>query len=222
MRITEVRLPAHELTGQRRLYGELLGLPVVAESAAELQFQVGQTRLIFEASLAPVVAQHFAINIPGNQFEAAADWLARRVPLLSDEQGATRFEFHEWQAQSVYFRDAAGHLAELIARRSVDATQPGPFGSASLLNVSEVGVVTDDPARVAAELAAHGLRPYRSSSPDFIPVGDEQGLLIVVRAGRGWFPVGEAAASGSFSAQLTRPDGTGLRLDGATARLLPL
>ena len=39
------------------------------------------------------------------------------------------------------------------------------------------------------------LPPYLDSGDTFAPVGDEEGLLIVVRAGRHWFPTTDAATA---------------------------
>src|SRR5580765_490498 len=90
-------------------------------------------------------------------------------------------DFSDWGgARAVYFRDPEENVAELIARP--DARQE--------LTLAEVGLPVDDvPAAVEALRVGLGIEPYREGDETFAPLGDDDGLLIVVRAGRGWFPV---------------------------------
>jgi hypothetical protein len=90
------------------------------------------------------------------------------------------YDFSHWDdARAVYFRDPEQNVVELLAR-----PRPRPE-----LTLAEVGLpVGDVPAAVEA-LAAVGLEPYDEWSDHFAPLGDADGLVIVVRVGRGWFPV---------------------------------
>jgi len=91
-------------------------------------------------------------------------------------------DFSSWGgARAVYFRDPEDNVVELIAR-----PQARPE-----LALAEVGLPVDDVAVAADALERElGLRPYRDTDESFAPLGDDDGLLIVVRVGRGWFPVG--------------------------------
>ena len=55
-------------------------------------------------------------------------------------------------------------------------------------SISEVGVAVPDLAAARAELALAGIHDYFGAAPDFAPVGDIHGLLILVAPGRAWFP----------------------------------
>ena len=91
-------------------------------------------------------------------------------------------DFSSWGgARAVYFRDPEENVVELIAR-----PQARPE-----LALAEVGLPVDDVAVVVEALELElGLRPYDDWDESFAPLGDDDGLLIVVRVGRGWFPVG--------------------------------
>jgi hypothetical protein len=107
---------------------------------------------------------------------------------LLREGDRDEYRFASWNADAVYFQDPVGNVAELIARHDLPDDSPGPFGPSDVLSVSEIGVVVPDvPAFVAAAREQLGLAPYRPGTPDFAPVGDEHGLLIVAREGRPWF-----------------------------------
>lgn len=190
MHIHEVQLPARDLAILRPFYSEVLGLPVVADGAVLFTVQVGVSRLTFALAGGdddPGV-QHFAFTIPRNQLAAGKAWLDGRAALLTRE-GKDEFASELWQAQQVYFRDPAGNILELIARQTLDNAAAGPFDARQLLNVSEAGLPTDDvPGTVAALGREFGLAVYGEASDTFTAVGDANGLLIVVQAGRHWFP----------------------------------
>ena len=88
-------------------------------------------------------------------------------------------DFSGWDgARAVYFHDLEQNVVEVLAR-----PEPRPE-----LTLAEVGLPVEDVARAVAALADLGIAPYRDWDETFAPLGDADGLLIVVRAGRGWFP----------------------------------
>lgn len=194
MRMTDLRVATRDVTAQRAFYAGTLGLPVVEETADAITLQVGATRLTFEAMTAwDELVYHIAFSIPRNKLAAAKEWLATRAPLLTTD-GRDEFDSASWDARMVYFHDPAGNILECIARRTLLNDRAGPFGPRDLLSVSEIGLPVDDvPARAAALGDALGIAAYKDHSAAFAPLGDEQGLLIVVKAGRPWFPTATRA-----------------------------
>ncbi|HEX7309637.1 MAG TPA: hypothetical protein VF232_00525 [Gaiellaceae bacterium] len=96
-------------------------------------------------------------------------------------------DFASWAgARAVYLRDPEENVVELIAR-----PQARPE-----LTLAEVGLPVEDVTAAVAVLEHElGLHPYDEWDDSFAPLGDDDGLLIVVRVGRGWFPVGVPAGS---------------------------
>jgi len=216
VRILNLALMAPDVAAQARFYAAGFGLPVEA-TGARLTVTIGSTRLTFLPA-APDWSgfYHFALNIPPDQFAAAKAWAARRVPLLRDKHGADEFDFRTWDARSLYFRDPAGNIVEFIARQALPAAG-GAFGPESLLGVSEIGLVTEAVGPTVAGLrAALGLEVFRGShSPNFVALGDDLGLLIVVQAGREWYPdTGQAAVLAASAARLSLDDGRQVELAG--------
>jgi len=133
---------------------------------------------------------HFAFNIPENQFAEARAWLTQRVPLVLGPDGEDLFTFESWNSHAIYFYDAAGNIVEFIARHDLPNSSNQPFGPASLLSVSEIGWVVAD-VRAAVDTLQNdlGLSVYANSlSDEFAAVGDPNGLFIVVKQERPWFP----------------------------------
>lgn len=188
MQFAQVRLHTSQLAAQRAFYSEILGLPVVDSSDTAFTLQIGTSRLTFEQGHDDAT-YHFAFNIPENQIEAGAQWLEQFVPLLTLNDQKI-FNFVSWNGHSVYFFDPAGNIGELIARHGLSNASEAEFGAHSWLNVSEVGLVTTDVRAIVAQLQADlDLPVYDGEGSDsFTAVGDEAGLLIVVSAGRIWYP----------------------------------
>lgn len=216
MRILDLALLTPDVAAQARFYAAGLGLPVEA-TGDRLTVKVGYSRLTFVPA-APDWSglYHFAFNVPPDQFAAAKAWAARRVTLLRDAHGAGEFVFRSWDARALYFHDPAGNVVELIARQALPAAS-GAFGPTSLLGVSEIGLATEAVGLTVDSLrSALGLDVFRGSqSPDFVALGDGEGLLIVVQAGREWYPdTGQAAALAATAARLALNDGRQIELAG--------
>jgi len=188
MRITRLSLPASDPAASTAFYRDVLQLPV----AATTQVRIGWSLLDLVAANADVGSVHLAFNIPSTRFDAACGWLSQRVPLLRDPLGESRFALDAaWQSQSVYFAGPDGAVLELIARKPLPAhaVADGAFSAAELLCISEIGLPSAQvPAVAAAAQERMGLPPFMPVSDVFAPLGDHEGLLIVVDAQRRWFP----------------------------------
>lgn len=190
MNITYLELPAKDLTTQQHFYSSVLDLPVTS-SADILEVQAGATRLIFtQADSDFDGAYHFAFNIPENQFHAAKEWLSYRTPLLSNTEGKNEFSSQSWNSDTVYFKDPAGNVLEFIARHDLENSVVSEFDSEQILNVSEIGLPSEDVIVWANELCTKlGISVFRQEpSETFTPVGDNNGLFIIPIKNRIWIP----------------------------------
>ncbi|MFN8609836.1 MAG: hypothetical protein U0931_20015 [Vulcanimicrobiota bacterium] len=181
MKITRVRLECEDPQSQVNFYGRVLGM-----ACQDGLLQVGRTLLEFVPGRPH--RYHLALNWPRNQWESGINWLAGRTSLVADAQGETRFEFESWRARSVYFWDPAGNLLEAIVRDRLADQRPQP----EWLCISEVGLVVDDVPATSQQL---GLPVFGPCREDFCALGDDEGLLIVARQGRVWFPTTDFRAA---------------------------
>jgi hypothetical protein len=197
MRITDVTTEVRSVAEVALFYGSVLELPVDRMDANAVTVRIGTTTMRFVENRESLTDHHFAITVPSNKFAEAKSWLASRTPLLSTVEG-DEFEFEtmaSWNARSVYFDGPGRSVLELIVRRDLANETPGDFTSDDLLAVSEVGVATPDVAEQIAKLAKAGILPYGVEPlADFAPVGDIEGMLILVTAGRSWFPTSDRVA----------------------------
>ncbi|GAA3727571.1 hypothetical protein GCM10022239_00510 [Leifsonia bigeumensis] len=170
-------------------YATVLGLPVTREPGAAV-VQVGATTLTLRHNPETRGVHHLAFTIPSNKFDAAKRWVSQRAEVMS-RGGEDEFEYDAgWNARSFYFAGPNGSVLEFIIRRDLGNAVDGDFGSGDLLCVSEVGVAVPDVLATAGMLAAEaGVEPYGLEPRDrFAPVGDIDGLVILVSPDRTWFP----------------------------------
>jgi catechol-2,3-dioxygenase len=192
--ILELRLNTYRLDDMQAFYVNMLDLPLVQRDADHLIVQAGRTRLVF-AGAQSECSYHFAFNIPENQFAEAKTWLSQRTSLLKF-QGNDEIHWTAWNAHALYFYDPAGNVLELIARHSLPNGSQSPFSGRSLCEVSEIGLAVENVEQAVATLQAQlGLGVWDAGDGQtFTALGDELGLLILVKRGRAWFPTTDRAA----------------------------
>jgi hypothetical protein len=187
-------LTAIRLVDMKAFYHDLLGFSIVVERPDRFTVHAGQTQLTFVSAAADVGKPfyHFAFNIPENKAAEARDWQAKRTPLLPIPEALRDpkypddvVHYRHWDAHSVFFFDPAGNVVEYIARHGLKNAAPGAFGRSDILYASEIAFVVDDV--MAAKTALKGaveLGEYTGSSDQFGALGDEFGLLLVMKRGR--------------------------------------
>jgi catechol 2,3-dioxygenase-like lactoylglutathione lyase family enzyme len=187
MRIVHVQQPTYDPLASAAFYRDVLQLPVEGT-----RVRVGWSEIELIPADGVVGCVHLAFNVAPDRFEDAERWAIERAPLLQDMHGTTRFPLSRgWDSESVYFAGPDAAVLELIARRRLPAPTPvqGPFHGSELLCVSEVGLPSADVSGVTRSVGNHfRMPPLEAPTPVFAPLGDDEGLLIVVDHERRWFP----------------------------------
>lgn len=228
-RLLELKLvTAAPLAEMAAFYRDLLGFTVLGSGKSEIRLAAGATNLTFTAGPRPPGAQHdpfyhFAFNIPENKLLAARTWQlergrlippppALRDPAMPDDV----VHFSHWDAHSLFFWDPAGNLVEYIARHTLGNAQGGPFTAADILYASEIAFIVDDVAATARTLKpAFRLEQYHQASDVFLALGDELGLVLLMRRGRNLgFGEGKPAAVYPTSARLQAPPAAEIEIAG--------
>jgi catechol 2,3-dioxygenase-like lactoylglutathione lyase family enzyme len=191
MRILETTLLSDDLESTRQLYHEVLGLPLHSHEENAVAFRAGDTKLIFRRSIQQNPVHHFAFNIPHNQLDESVEWMLEKAMLITNEHGKIFTDFPSWNARSIYFCDNNQNILEFIARFDLPNESDQRFNADSLLSISEMGVVTSDPKKLAEELIEKYHLNYFDKGPvteDFVVLGDDFGLLIISSPDRNWYP----------------------------------
>ncbi|MEM7585257.1 MAG: hypothetical protein AAF560_17840 [Acidobacteriota bacterium] len=194
-RLKDLRLrTATPIDEMADFYAGVLELKVLERDRKHLTVAAGETRLTYthQSSDEGAPFYHVAFNIPENKILSARDWQLERTE-LDPNPNAPRHPDHpdivhfvHWDAHAVFFRDPAGNILEHIARHTLDYTKPGPFSSRDIRCCSEIALVLDaEDLRPEADRigAAIGVERYRNSSSGFVALGDENGLVLIMRKG---------------------------------------
>ncbi|MBS1887230.1 MAG: hypothetical protein JSU06_08585 [Actinobacteria bacterium] len=222
MPIAEITLAAADLERQAAFWGETLGLPVcVGEDEVEVGLRASRIR--FRRAEAGIDARyHFAINVPPGSIGRALEWIGGRHEALpfhwhhGEGDGATVVRT-DVGAGCLYFLDAGGNVAELIASPQVEG-DVGEFGPGSLVEIAEIGIASADPDRTSAALRDFfGAEVVWGGGPgaELTAIGDAHSVVIVAPIGRGWIPVDLSARRlpteivfyGAEARELTLPEG---------------
>ena len=194
-RILSLRLlTAAPLARMKEFYHGVLGLPVLREETDQITIGGGETPITF-ITAKPSQGRpfyHFAFNIPENKISTAGDWQRKRTPLLPLFPSLRDPSFADdvvhlkhWNAHSIYFWDPAGNIVEYIARHDLHNSAKGTFSTKDILHASEIAFVVDDVAAAATQMCqAFDLVQYRKGYENFQAIGDETGLLLVMKRGR--------------------------------------
>lgn len=191
MRMTEASFLSEEPLKLLPFYRDGLRFPVVSASKDELVLQAGATRLRFtrwkpSSAAASIPYYHFAFNIPENKLEEAKRWVESFAE-LGREAGNDISRSEAWNSDSVYFLDPGGNVLELIARHTMDNAIDRPFDPhQDVERISEIGLPTQSVPYAVNELQKLGMLSYQGRNDSFNPVGDEEGMFIVVQPGRRW------------------------------------
>ena len=187
MRLLHLALPVSDVAAVAGYFHDVLQLRVVGPHV-----HIGWSTIELQpANDRPIGGVHLAFNVPDNRFAEATTWLRERTPLQRNPEGLDYFALESsWQSQSVYFTGPDGLILELIGRRRLPASdRQGRFHGSELTCLSEVGLPSHDVDAVREQSSQRfGLRPISPPSAHFAPMGDDEGLLIVVAADRHWFP----------------------------------
>jgi catechol 2,3-dioxygenase-like lactoylglutathione lyase family enzyme len=194
VQIHRLGLASRDPAGQARFWRDTLGLRVDEDPEGGVAVHLRRSVISFaRAEPGREPRYHFAINIPRFRAQDAVAWLRARVDALPFDDGELVVRFDFIAADAVYFLDPDGNVVELIARDALPNDDASPFGPASLLEVSEIGIAaTDVPATRDAVLAALGAPVFWGGLDDegLTAIGDGAGAVLISPVGRGWIPTG--------------------------------
>ncbi len=197
MKIKSIYLKCPNIEANYHFYHHTLGLKAEWLANGNLQIFTCNNSIIFELEKKSKAFYHFAFNIPHNQLEAAANWLLRcGIKLIELENQSFVADFDTWNAKAIYFYDPQGNICEFIARFDLPNQSDADFSPSAILTVSEIGWVVGDVVETVNELmAATHLKVFKklNGNAQFVALGDNEGLLLVVAKNRPWFSDGRRA-----------------------------
>ncbi|MCD0471920.1 VOC family protein [Flavobacterium sp. JAS] len=191
MKLEHIQIQSNNILETAAFYKDTLELPIIEKTSQTVTIKAGDSILKFIENPDFNSIYHFAFNIPENKLEEAINWCKNKIDLLIIEDQRIIANFETWNANAVYFYDNNGNLLEFIARHDLDNLQIKEFSSKSILCISEIGIVDENPMELGEQLIEdHDLAFFSKNfnSENFAAIGDDEGLLIIVKPYRNWYP----------------------------------
>ncbi|SHL79892.1 VOC family protein [Flavobacterium saccharophilum] len=191
MKLQQIQIQTNNIRETETFYSDILGLKILEKKSDSLTIKAGNSVLKFIENPEFDSTYHFAFNIPENKLEEAIKWCENKVNLITIQDKRIIANFETWNSNAVYFHDNNGNLLEFIARHDLDNFQIKEFSSKSILSISEIGIVDENPMELGEQLIeSYDLKFFEKNfnSETFAAIGDDEGLLIIVKPNRNWYP----------------------------------
>jgi catechol-2,3-dioxygenase len=196
MEILEIKLNTDDIISTEAFYTNILEFKLIKKSEKSISFLVGNSILSFIKSENLQPKYHFAFNIPNNKLEEAINWISKKLNLIKIDNNTSVADFESWNAKAIYFYDNNENILEFIARFDLESLIENQFDTSSILSISEIGVVTNEPLNLSKKISEnYNLNLFEKGvqSVDFASLGDDNGLIILVKPNRKWYPTNQKA-----------------------------
>jgi len=196
MNILEIEIQTDDLIETENFYTGILGLKLVRKGQNSISYSAGKSILTFIKSNTTNPKYHFAFNIPNNKLHEAIVWMNSKLNLIENDETGIIANFESWNANAIYFYDNNNNIVEFIARFDLYNATNKPFDILSILSISEIGIVTDEPLKLAEDLIElNGFYFFEKStkSEKFAALGNDNGLFIIAETNRKWYPTEQPA-----------------------------
>ncbi len=212
MKILKLTLFTNQLESEKVFYNEVLGFSFLENHSTYFTVRIGWSELTFKKSAQEYV-YHYCFLIPSNRLDKAIVWLEQRLNIIkiSSSQKVQRFE--DMKANSVYFFDASGNIAELIAIDDFYAAMSGnliqSFSAKEILGINEIGIPTLDIENTNSELEEKfSTKLWSGNTYRFGTNGNKEGrfLLPNYNIKKTWFPTSIAIRPAPFEIVLENDD----------------
>ncbi|GAB2825149.1 VOC family protein [Ferruginibacter profundus] len=196
MDILEIEIQTDDLNATELFYTGILGMKLVNKTSDTISLSAGQSTLTFIQSNHLHPTYHFAFNIPHNKLNEAIEWATAKLNLIATTGSGMVADFKSWNAKAIYFYDNNKNIVEFIARFDLPDTSDKTFSISSIQSISEIGIVTDAPIQLADQLMLDNTLPVfakGTKSKEFVTLGNDNGLFIIVETNRKWYPTQQQA-----------------------------
>ncbi len=202
MKIKQLTLYTHLLEEEKLFQTSTLGFPLINETAHSFSVQVGYSQFKFVRSEEKNI-YHYCFLIPCNQLNPSIDWLKKRLDIIEITTGKFTQKFDSWNAESVYFYDASGNLAEFIVRHNLQNQSEDTFSTNSIIGLNEIGLPTKNIISTNKKLSNElGTSFWKGDKLRFGTNGDDNGIFLLPNylIKTKWFPTNQKIETAPFQA----------------------
>ena len=190
MKFKKLKLYTNKLELEKRFYSAILGFKIIDEGSDYFSLKIGWSELSFEKSETEH-KYHYCFLIPANKLNEALEWMGKRTEVIDIEDGRKIENFKSWNADSFYFYDASGNIAECIARYDLKNNIESDFDISEVLGVNEMGMPTKDVQKINNQLQTGlGTKFWKGDLKRFGTNGSQEGIFLLpnYKLKDIWFP----------------------------------
>lgn len=190
MKIQKLKLYTNKLDLEKKFYVETLGFELIENTSTFFTLKIGWSELTFEKSEKDH-KYHYCFLIPSNKLIQAMEWMEKRVGIIEVEEGKKTQRFENWNADSFYFYDASGNIAEFIVRHDLNNISDVDFDISKVLCVNEIGMPSKDVEKTNRELQEKfETQFWKGDIKRFATNGSQEGLFLLpnYEIKKTWFP----------------------------------
>jgi len=190
MKIRKLKLYTDSLNLEKKFYSETLGFKIINEDSFSFTLEIGWSELTFAKS-EKNYKYHYCFLIPSNKLKQALLWMEKRVAIIDIENGRKIEHFESWNAESFYFYDASGNIAEFIVRYDLNNNTDNDFSISDVICLNEFGMPTSDVKSANDKLQEKfGTKFWKGNFNRFGTNGSQEGLFLLpnYKAKKIWFP----------------------------------
>lgn len=190
MKFKKLKLYTHKLESELKFYSETLGFEIIEKNSHSFSVKVGWSELMFEKS-DKEHTYHYCFLIPANKLNQALKWMGKRTDIVNIENGREIQNFESWNADSFYFYDASGNIAEFIVRYDLKNNDSSDFDISKVLGINEIGMPTANVKKTNDQLQTELETAFwKGDLERFGTNGSQEGILLLPNYNlKGiWFP----------------------------------
>lgn len=143
MKIRKLKLYTNKIKAELDFYSQTLGFEILHHSPTQFTAKIGWTELTFEKANEPHI-YHYCFLIPSNHLHQALIWMQQKTEIIISKEGETIQHYEDWNADSFYFYDASGNVAECIVHYDLENREEEDFDITKILCVNEMGMPTNN------------------------------------------------------------------------------
>jgi catechol-2,3-dioxygenase len=190
MKFKKLKLYTNKLESEFKFYSETIGFEILEHNQNFFSVKVGWSELSFEKS-EKECKYHYCFLIPANKLNEALEWMEKRTEIVDIENGRKTQNFESWNADSFYFYDASGNIAEFIVRYDLKNNDNSDFDISKVLGVNEMGMPTANVKKTNDQLHNDlGTKFWKGDIERFGTNGTQEGLFLLPNYNLKdiWFP----------------------------------
>lgn len=180
MKFKKLTLYTHKLEEELNLYSNRLGFEIIEQNQNSFTAKIGWSNLTFKKS-EKERKYHYCFLIPSNLLNQALEWIGKRVEIINLENDRKIQNFETWNADSFYFYDASGNIAEFIVRYDLkNESNDDSFDISKVLCVNEIGMPTKNIESLNNQLKKEiKTSLWKGDLKRFGTNGDQEGIFLL-------------------------------------------